>query len=239
MQEYLNKITHADCMEVLKNLPDKSIELVLTDPPFGRKIVKNGKIGGDRIATVKDYGSETWDDKSPDKIYFDEIFRVSKNQIIFGANYFIEKINKNSPCWLIWDKDNSGDFADAELAWTSFSTPVRIYRWRWNGMLQQDMKNKEKRIHPTQKPVRLFEKIISDYYKKDSNGIVADFYSGSGTTAIACYNLGIPFICVEKKKQYFDDSIKRFDEVKSQIKIPFETPVESVVCQRNLFEKEL
>ena len=101
------------------------------------------------------------------------------------------------------------------------------------------MKNKEKRIHPTQKPVRLFEKIISDYYKKDSNGIVADFYSGSGTTAIACYNLGIPFICVEKKKQYFDDSIKRFDEVKSQIKIPFETPVESVVCQRNLFEKEL
>lgn len=239
MQEYLNKITHADCMEVLKNLPDKSIELVLTDPPFGRKIVKNGKIGGDRIAAVKDYGSETWDDKSPDKIYFDEIFRVSKNQIIFGANYFIEKINKNSPCWLIWDKDNSGDFADAELAWTSFSTPVRIYRWRWNGMLQQDMKNKEKRIHPTQKPVRLFEKIISDYYKKDSNGIVADFYSGSGTTAIACYNLGIPFICVEKKKQYFDDSIKRFDEVKSQIKIPFETPVESVVCQRNLFEKEL
>ena len=104
-------------------------------------IIKKGKIGDDGLTTAKDYGSETWDSESPEKIYFDEIFRVSKNQIIFGANYFIEKINKNSPCWLIWDKDNSGDFADAELAWTSFNTPVRIYRWRWNGMLQQDMKH--------------------------------------------------------------------------------------------------
>lgn len=235
MEQYLNKITFADCMEVLKKLPDKSIELVLTDPPYGRKIIKRGRMGGDGIAAAKEYGSETWDDKSPEQIYFDEIFRVSKNQIIFGANYFIEKINKNSPCWLIWDKDNSGDFADAELAWTSFNTPVRIYRWRWNGMLQQDMKNKEKRIHPTQKPVKLFEKIILDYYKRESNGIVADFYGGSGTLAIACYNLGIPFICTEKNEKYYNDAVKRFDFEKSQIKLFTPATLESVYLQQNLF----
>lgn len=222
-------------MEVLKKLPDKSIELVLTDPPYGRKIIKRGRMGGDGIAAAKVYGSETWDDESPEQIYFDEIFRVSKNQIIFGANYFIEKINKNSPCWLIWDKDNSGDFADAELAWTSFNTPVRIYRWRWNGMLQQDMKNKEKRIHPTQKPVKLFEKIILDYYKRESNGIVADFYGGSGTLAIACYNLGIPFICTEKNEEYYNDAVKRFDFEKSQIKLFAPATLESVYLQQNLF----
>lgn len=235
MEQYLNKITFADCMEVLKKLPDKSIELVLTDPPYGRKIIKLGRMGGDGIAVAKEYGSKTWDDESPEQIYFDEIFRVSKNQIIFGANYFIEKINKNSPCWLIWDKDNSGDFADAELAWTSFNTPVRIYRWRWNGMLQQDMKNKEKRIHPTQKPVKLFEKIILDYYKRESNGIVADFYGGSGTLAIACYNLGIPFICTEKNEEYYNDAVKRFDFEKSQIKLFTPATLESVYLQQNLF----
>lgn len=235
MEQYLNKITFADCMEVLKKLPDKSIELVLTDPPYGRKIIKRGRMGGDGIAAAKEYGSETWDDESPEQIYFDEIFRVSKNQIIFGANYFIKKINKNSPCWLIWDKDNSGDFADAELAWTSFDTPVRIYRWRWNGMLQQDMKNKEKRIHPTQKPVKLFEKIILDYYKRESNGIVADFYGGSGTLAIACHNLGIPFICTEKNEKYYNDAVKRFDFEKSQIKLFAPATLESVYLQQNLF----
>lgn len=235
MEQYLNKITFADCMEVLKKLPDKSIELVLTDPPYGRKIIKRGRMGGDGIAAAKEYGLETWDDESPEQIYFDEIFRVSKNQIIFGANYFIEKINKNSPCWLIWDKDNSGDFADAELAWTSFNTPIRIYRWRWNGMLQQDMKNKEKRIHPTQKPVKLFEKIILDYYKRESNGIVADFYGGSGTLAIACYNLGIPFICTEKNEKYYNDAVKRFDFEKSQIKLFAPATLESVYLQQNLF----
>lgn len=219
MEQFLNKIIFSDCMDILKALPDKSIELVLTDPPYGRDIIKNGKIGDNSLTTVKNYGSETWDSKSPEKIYFDEIFRVSKNQIIFGANYFIEKINKNSPCWIIWDKDNSGDFADAELAWTSFKTPVKIYRWRWNGMIQQDMKNKEIRIHPTQKPVKLFENILFDYYNFKSNGIVADFYSGSGTTAIACYNLGIPFICTENKESYFKDSVKRLEEVKQQGKL--------------------
>ena len=238
MNKFINQIINADCLDVLKELPDKSIELVLTDPPYGRDIIKRGKIGSNGIATATDYGSETWDNKSPEQIYFDEIFRVSKNQIIFGANYFIEKINKNSPCWLIWDKDNTGDFADAELAWTSFETPVRIYRWRWNGMLQQDMKNKEKRIHPTQKPVKLFEKIISDYYKRESAGIVADFYSGSGTTAIACYNLGIPFICVEKKKKYFDDSVKRFNLERSQMRLFSPPEIVSEYKQSNLFEQK-
>ena len=102
-------------------------------------------------------------------------------------------------------------------------------------MLQQDMKNKEKRIHPTQKPVKLFEKIILDYYKRESNGIVADFYGGSGTLAIACYNLGIPFICTEKNEKYYNNAVKRFDFEKSQIKLFAPATLESVYLQQNLF----
>ncbi len=236
IDQLLNKITFCDCWEILKSLPDKSIELLLIDPPFGRSIAKKGHIGDSRIAKVKVYDSVTWDDKPLEQKYFDEFFRVSKNQIIFGANYFITKINKDSPCWLIWDKDNTGDFADAELAWTSFKTPVRIYRWRWNGMLQQDMKNKETRIHPTQKPVPLFEKIICDYYNFESKGIIADFCSGSGSVAIACHNLGIPFICTEKNRKYYEASVKRLEEAIAQIKIRFEQPKQPIYSQVTIFD---
>lgn len=236
MNQFLNKITHADCMDVLKLLPDKSIELLLIDPPYGRDAAKKGRIGDDRIAKATNYGSEDWDEKPLGQEYFDEFFRVSKHQIIFGANYFITKINKDSPCWLFWDKDNSGDFADGELAYTSFKTPLRKIRWRWNGMLQQDMKNKEIRIHPTQKPVPLFEKILNDYYDRKSNGIVADFCSGSGSVAIACYNLGIPFICTEKNRKYYEDSVKRLKQAAAQIKLKFEEPIEPVYSQTNIFD---
>ena len=134
----------------------------------------------------------------------------------------MEHINKNSPCWIVWDKDNSGNYADCELAWTSFPSAVKKYVWRWNGMLQQDMKNKEIRIHPTQKPVRLFEMILRDYYKnKGCTGIVADFFSGSASCAIACYNLQIPFIAVEKDPEMYKKSVQRLQEAKAQQKLFF------------------
>lgn len=131
----------------------------------------------------------------------------------------ITRIGKNSPCWIIWDKDNTGNYADAELAWTSFNRAVKKYTWRWNGMIQQDMKNKERRIHPTQKPVRLMEMILRDFYDKEKGGIVADFYSGSGSVAIACHNLGIPFISVEKRLEYYQESVKRLKDVQAQMKL--------------------
>ena len=141
---------------------------------------------------------------------FDEIFRISKNQIIFGGNYFIENLH-NSNCWIVWDKQNGSNyFADCELAWTSFNSAVRKYEFLWNGMLQQNMKNKEVRIHPTQKPADLFGQILRDYSKEKD--LVLDCFSGSGTTAIACHRLKRRFICIEKDAEYWQASIKRLED---------------------------
>lgn len=131
----------------------------------------------------------------------------------------VENINKNSPCWIVWDKQNTGNYADCELAWTSFGSAIRKYSFVWNGMIQEDMKNKEIRIHPTQKPVKLMERILRDYYVKDSKGVVLDCFSGSGSVAIACYNLGIPFISVEKNLKHYEDSVKRLQDVQAQMRL--------------------
>ena len=219
IDKFLNKITLGDCLDVMKQLPDKSIELILTDPPYGEGMSKRGTIGSSNKGQVKDYGKSDWDDKIPEKIYFDEMFRVSKNQIIFGGNFMVEHINKNSPCWIVWDKHNTGNYADCELAWTSFPTAIRQFDYIWNGMIQQNMKEKEFRIHPTQKPVGLLENILREYYNKESKGIVADFFSGSGSVAIACYNLGIPFISVEKNLKHYEDSVQRLKEVQAQMRL--------------------
>ena len=213
MEKYINKIINADCMDILKQLPDKCIDLVLTDPPYGINVARNGKIGGRKCCSVTDYGKKDWDNKIPKKEIFEEIFRVSKNQIIFGGNYFIEYLT-NSSCWLVWDKNNSGNFADCELAWTNFKSAVRKYKWTWNGMLQEDMKHKDIRIHPTQKPLKLFEMILNDY--SNENDLILDCFSGSGTTAVACYDLKRRFICIEKDKEYYEKSVERLKQ--AQIK---------------------
>lgn len=216
LQENMNKIINADCLDILKQLPDKCIDLVLTDPPYGINVAKNGKIGGGKCCKPTDYAPKEWDSEIPHKEIFDEMKRVSKNQIIFGGNYFVEFL-ENSPCWIVWDKLNTGNFADCELAWTSFTTAVRKYTFLWNGMLQQNMKNKEKRIHPTQKPADLFGMILNDYSKE--NDLVLDCFSGSGTTAIACHNLNRRFICIEKDPEYWSASVKRLEDAQKQLSI--------------------
>lgn len=123
LEDLENKIINADCMDILKQLPDKCVDLVLTDPPYGINVAKNGKVGGGKCCKVTDYGAKEWDSEIPHKEIFEEIMRVSKNQIIFGGNYFIEYL-KNSPCWIVWDKLNTGNFADCELAWTSFKSEI-------------------------------------------------------------------------------------------------------------------
>ena len=140
-----------DCMEALKEFKDNHFNLAIIDPPYG--IGENGNKGIDRVkcnrnikyknikSKLTNYTKKEWDNKTATKEYFTELKRASKNQIIFGANHFIENIPKaNSSCWIVWDKDNSGDFADCELAYTSFLTAVRKIKWRWNGMFQQNMK---------------------------------------------------------------------------------------------------
>ena len=216
MDKYINQIINADCLDILRELPDKSIDLVLTDPPYGIGEAKKNNASRSKLAIAKDYGKKYWDDRIPQKEIFDEIFRVSKNQIIFGGNYFVEYLH-NSSCWLVWDKNNSGNFADCELAWTNFKSAVRKYRWTWNGMLQHDMKNKDVRIHPTQKPLKLFEMILNDYSKE--NDLILDCFSGSGTTAVACHNLKRRFICIEKDEDYYNASVERLKDAQSQLKL--------------------
>ena len=213
MDKYINQIINADCLDILRELPDKSIDLVLTDPPYGIGVCSMtlGK-GKNKIFR----GNENWDKTIPEKEIFNEILRVSKHQIIFGGNYFVEYLH-NSPCWLVWDKNNTGNFADCELAWTNFKSVVRKYLWTWNGMLQHDMKNKDVRIHPTQKPLKLFEMILSDY--SNENDLILDCFSGSGTTAIACHNLKRRFICIERDIDYYNASVERLKIAQSQLKL--------------------
>src|SRR3990167_8661383 len=216
----LNKIHNIDCLEFMKTLPDKCIDLVLTDPPYGINVGKpftrerereRVKVGG-----AKPFGKkgQSWykgsiapksylgfdDTRIPNREVFNEMIRISKNQIIFGGNYFVEHLS-NSSCWLVWDKDNGKSFfADCELAWTSFKTAIRKYKWKWNGMLQEDMKNKDFRHHPTQKPVELMRWCLENYSKEGD--LILDPFGGSCTTAVACKQLKRDYICVEKIEEY-------------------------------------
>jgi len=212
MKEYLNKIILADCLDVLKELPDKCVDLVLTDPPYGIGEAAGKNKSRNQLTKATDYGNKKWDNTPPADEVFNEIQRVSKNAIIFGGNYFQLP---PTPCWIVWDKVNYGsDFADCELAWTNFTSAVRMFKFQWNGMLQGDMRNKEKRIHPTQKPRQLFRWILEKYLP--DGGIVLDPFSGSGTAALACHDLGYDFICIEKDEEYHTASIERLEEYKRQ-----------------------
>ena len=206
-----SEVFNMDCIEGMKQYPDNYFELAIVDPPYG--INESGQTNKTRgkIAKSKDYGNKNWDNNSPDSLYFNELIRVSKNQIIWGANHFISKIPFDSSCWIVWDKDNGEtDFADCELAWTSFKTAVRKFDFKWQGMLQGDMKNKEFRIHPTQKPVKLYKWLLQNYAKEGDK--ILDTHLGSGSSRIAAYDLGFEFTGFELDKDYFEASEKRFQQ---------------------------
>ena len=177
-------------------------------------------IGGEKeVAKGKDYSSVgDWDSSTPTDEYFKELFRVSNHQVIFGGNYFNLPLTKS---WLIWDKRTqdkySNDFADCEMAWNSFDKPAKIFRWLWSGMMQQDMKNKEIRIHPTQKPVKLYEWLLINYAKEGDK--ILDTHLGSGSIAIACHNLGYDLTACELDKDYYEASLKRINQHKAQLRI--------------------
>jgi site-specific DNA-methyltransferase (adenine-specific) len=221
----LTRSFNMDCMEFMKDVPDKFYELAVVDPPYG--IGEDGASNHSRakLAKSKLYTPKNWDKSAPNKEYFKELLRISKNQIIWGANHFMNVISKgfypkdyliSSSCWIVWDKENGEtDFADCELAWTSFSSAVRKFKWRWQGMLQEDMKNKQIRIHPTQKPVNLYEWILMNYAKEGDK--ILDTHGGSQSSRIACYNLGYSLDIIELDKEYFDQGNKRFEQHKKQL----------------------
>lgn len=198
------KIINADCMDILKQLPDKSIDLVLTDPPYRDESENQPTMDMRKNGMVKSFGDR------PSKEMFDEIFRVSKKQIIFGANNFELPPYKG---FIVWNKGIAFDFTMSmcELAYISEScgTIAKIFDVRASGQ--------NNRIHPTQKPVELFAKILN-YYSKE-NDLVLDCFSGSGTTAIACHRLKRRFICIEKDIEYYKKSVERLKAVQAQLQL--------------------
>lgn len=209
----INKIYNDDCMNILKQLPDKSIDLVLTDPPYGLGIDGQKEcFCSNPKHNRKKHDKRNWDKEIPKKEVFNHIFRVSKKTIIFGANYFNEFLEQGKKGWVIWDKGQRDlTMSDCEIIYTNFDCPTRIYT------VNRCELGKDFTIHPTQKPLKLFKMILNDFSKE--NDLVLDCFSGSGTTAIACSELKRRFICIEKDKQYYEMSVRRLEEYNRQLKL--------------------
>lgn len=234
------EIFNEDNMCLMARYPDKHFDLAIIDPPYGIK--EDGRKAKSRLGFVKQkngnkllqnrmtYKPGTWDENSESPEYFNELFRVSKNQIIFGANHFIDRIPINSSGWIVWDKCNVGTYqSDCELAWTSFDCTVRKLTFMWSGMIQGSIsdgskmegnkKLNEKRIHPTQKPVQLYKMILTKYATGGMK--ILDTHYGSGSIGIACNDLGFDLTACEKDIDYFNASIKRLADHQSQKVINF------------------
>ena len=196
-------ITNEDNMELMARYDDNHFDLAIVDPPYGININSSGRLGH--------YGGKgkKWDSNIPNDIYFKELFRISKNQIVWGGNYF------NLPptrCFLIWDKEQPQDvsFASCEFAWTSFNLSAKtFYKRPQNADIQ--------RIHPTQKPVKLYEWLLMNYSKEGDK--ILDTHLGSGSIAIACHNLGFDLTACELDKEYYDSAMKRLHDHKLQQKL--------------------
>ena len=195
-----------DCIQGMKEYPDNYFQLAIVDPPYGG----NDAIGIKSSDNCKNHATKRkeyklFNNKPPSIDYFLELKRVSVNQIIWGVNFY--KDFDLTGGRIVWDKKGTA-FGRAEMAYYSNSKSVSIYEYTWNGMLQQDMKNKEIRIHPTQKPVKLYEWLLSNYAKEGDK--ILDTHLGSGSSRIAAYNLGFHFVGMELDKEYFDAQEKRF-----------------------------
>jgi len=197
-----------DNMEFMKGLPDNHYELGIVDPPYGIKRLHSG--GMPKSSGFKKWERKNWDNEIPQKKYFDELFRVSKNQIIWGGNYYT-KFLPPSQGWIFWFKQHGMTFADGELAWTSFDRATRQYDKSGMGG--------SGRIHPTQKPIHLYRWLLQNYAKKGDK--ILDTHGGSGSIAIACDMEGYQLDIIEIDEDYYNDSIKRFDTYKMQLTLNF------------------
>lgn len=200
------ELLNVDCMEYMAALPDNAFALAIVDPPYGIGM-SGGKVGNSKV----DYKNFAGDDLSaPDSEYFAQLKRVSINQIIWGANHFIDKIPNGSPCWIVWDKDQPENFTMAmcELAYTTFDTPAKIYKQR---VVCADIE----RIHPTQKPVKLYEWLLANYAKEGDR--ILDTHLGSGSSAIAAHYGGFNFVGCELDEDYYKAAQERFERGTAQV----------------------
>ena len=190
-----------DCMEGMKNTPDKYYDLAVVDPPYGinwMEQVKNPNKG----KNWKQYESKDWDKSIPSSEYFEELFRVSKNQIVWGGNYMTEHL-KPSSCWLIWDKMQEFSGAVFEMAWTSLTSPAKAFR-----MSRVEAYTSQGKIHPTQKPIKLYDWIFAKYATPGMK--ILDTHLGSGSSRIAAYKAKLDFTGYEIDAEYFEAQEKRF-----------------------------
>ena len=206
------KITNECNMELMSRYEDNHFDLAIVDPPYGigisgQKEQKKGKKSDRKYHKEKD-----WDNEIPNKEYFKQLFRVSKNQIIWGANYFVEHLNKGTKGWVVWDKAQYGlTMSDCELAYSSFQKPTRVYIKNRAVLISQNT------IHPTEKPIKLYEWLLMNYAKEGDK--ILDTHLGSGSIAIACHNLGYDLTACELDKEYYEASMKRLNEHTSQLRI--------------------
>jgi len=205
----LSTVYLMDCIEGMKQFPDKFFDLAVVDPPYGIGAAKQIDLGNSN-KKVK-HKTKDWDNTIPTAEYFAELFRVSKNQIIWGGNYFIEHL-KNTRCFIVWNKENgTNNMADCELAWASFKTSVRMY----SGHIFKGIGNSNYvTIHPTQKPTRLYEWIFDKYASEGD--LILDTHLGSQSSRIAANKAGLDFVGFEIDREYFDNGNKRFKNFVSQ-----------------------
>jgi len=206
-----SEVFNIDCMKGMKNYPDNYFDLTVVDPPYGINRDKQNKtICKNPKHNRKQLMGGNWD-ISPKKEYFVDLSRISKNQIIWGANYFVEYLSSPSMGWIVWYKGQQGlNMSDCELAYSNFSTPTRVF------ILNRFVLNGENTFHPTQKPVKLYEWIFKNYAEEGMK--ILDTHLGSGSSRISAYNYGMDFTGYEIDKDYFEVAEKRFqNHVKSNV----------------------
>lgn len=199
------EITNEDNMVMMARYPDKYFDLAIVDPPYG--IGEDGGKARTRNSKKTNGLKKGWDNQRPSSAYFNELTRVSRNQIIWGGNYFADML-PSSRCWLYWQKNMGGDLADGELAWTSFDQVLRQYTKRSETF---------NRIHPTQKPVALYKWVLDKYAKPGDK--ILDTHLGSGSIAIACHDYGFDLTACELDPEYYEAAMKRLKQHQSQIKM--------------------
>ncbi len=200
-------MTHAeniDCMEGMARYPDGWFELAIVDPPYGIDVNMNA--GRKRDTVSKKRAVKKWDSEAPSEEYFEELFRVSKNQIIWGANHMIDRIKKPSQGWIFWDKCVAAgcSFSDGELAWTSFAIALKKAVIPYSGFIGME----GEKFHPTTKPIKLYRWLLQNYAKPGDK--ILDTHLGSGSSRIAAHDMGFDFTGFEKDADYFNDEEKRF-----------------------------
>jgi site-specific DNA-methyltransferase (adenine-specific) len=208
---------HGDCMEAMRAMKDKAYDLAIVDPPYGISQPAFRIESKNKAARPKDYHNAVYNQLAPDKNYFSDLERISRNRIIWGGNYYNDVLPVGKK-WIFWDKKTEEtQWGDGELAFTSFNGAIAKFVFAWNGMIQGNMKEKENRIHPTQKPVALYKWLLKNYAKPGDK--ILDTHGGSMSIAIACFDMGFDLDLWEIDKDYYEAGVRRFNDHKKQLKL--------------------